>query len=486
MSAGKTEAFVAAPSGRALAGFAGWTALARIVAQGAQFAGFVFAARVLGPADFGLFSLVLVSSTLLMVVASAGWYERLLSTEGERPFLHAISLIAGATSGLLILLGGFVASSAFGIPEIAQLCVFFAISMPLLTIGRLHGAVLVADNRIGRNAFVQIAMELAALVALIVALQEGMGLLSLGVSKLVHAVVGWGLAVWSTRWFAMAVPNRDQLADILRFSRNMLAGSLTFFLQENLSILLIGAFLGPAGAGLYRAGARVAGAVAEVLGEATRMIAWTTLRAARAEGDGPEVFITPVLKLIGYVAIFTLPAFVGLIIVAQDLTHVLLGPEWLPTAWVIALLALRRIPLSVENIAFPLLILRDAASMVPKIALASASVSVLALVVAAPHGLIWAAAGQLAAGLAIAPLNFWVLIHYAKLGWRGTLSATAPALLGLSALFGTTFMVQSVFFTDSEASYLRLVTTVFSGSAIYCISIFVFMKIMKTRAKTFI
>lgn len=94
-----------ASNGQALTSFVGWINLARLVAQRAQSAGLTLAARVLSPADFGLFALVLFYATRVMALASAGWYERLLSVEGECPFLHVISLIVGAAVGLFVCPG---------------------------------------------------------------------------------------------------------------------------------------------------------------------------------------------------------------------------------------------------------------------------------------------------------------------------------------------------------------------------------------------
>lgn len=457
--------------GRALFGEAGGTALARVVAQGAQFAGFVAAARVLGPADFGLFALVLVASTLLLVIASAGWSERLLSFDGERSFLHSIALIGGLCAGLAILAGGYGARVLFDEPAILQLCAFFAVSMPLLGLGNFHGAILLADGRIGRSVLIQIFMELSGLVALLIALHEGLGVLALGVSKVVYSVVGVALAMASTRWLSMALPDRARLAEMLRFTRNLLVSGLTYFLQENASVLLIGAFLGPVGAGLYRAGARVVGAVAEVLGEVTRMLAWTNLRAARRENgdERPEAVAAAALNLIGIAAALALPAFIGLAFVAQDLALVLLGSEWLPSAWVIALLALRRLLLSADPILSPLLVLGGAAPLTAKLALAAAGASLLALVLAAPHGLFWAAAGQLAAGAAVAPLHVWVLNRHAGVGGAAIVKATAPALIGVAAM--AVLLVGGDRLLDGHAMQAghRLAAAVCAGGLVYVV-----------------
>lgn len=419
--------------GGTLAKLAGWTMTARVVAQFTQFAGFVIAARFLGPADFGLFSLVYLFTMLLTLLAGSGWRELLLTHDREGDAAQFLALALGGAAGLLFGLGGTAFSKLSG-TDVAALCWLLGLAIPLLCVTTVQGGRLLAEGRARQLAVVQILGEVAALGALVVSLTGGMGLLALGISKLALACVGLLTAVLSTRWLGSRVPRGVEVRGMVRFTGAIMMSRLISFGQENMSLLLVGVFLGPAGAGLYRGGARLAGALTEVLSETMRIVGWSAFRQAREAGHETsgtgraEQMRAPAIRLLSVLLLVSVPAFVGLAVLAPLMIATLLGPEWSAAAGVLSLLALRRMLTLPQSVLEPVLSLTGAVRIVPRLNAINAAASLLLLLLLVPRGILAVAAGQAIAGvLSLAP-TLWALRRYANVTVPALMRAIWPAL----------------------------------------------------------
>ena len=73
----------------------------RLVAQAAQFAVFIVAARILGPAEFGVFALASAVAFLFFRGAEAGWAPFIMSHDGDVSVPLQVLFIAIVT-GILV------------------------------------------------------------------------------------------------------------------------------------------------------------------------------------------------------------------------------------------------------------------------------------------------------------------------------------------------------------------------------------------------
>lgn len=460
---------------------AGWTMIARVVAQAAQFSGFVIAARFLGPADFGLFSLVYLFTTILTLVASAGWRELLLTHDREGDAAQFLALLFGCVAGLLFCLGGTVFADLSEMP-VGLLCWLLGIAIAPTCVTTVQSGRLIAEGRAARLAQTQIVSEFAALSALVVSLFAGAGLLSLGISKLVYAVFALSTTMFATRWFGMRIPDRGEFRNMVRFTGSILMSRMIFFSQENASLLLVGVFLGPAGAGLYRAGARIAGALAEVLAQTLQIVGWTAFRQAREEaGSDPDTthatyLKKPTIEILTVLLLVSLPAFLGLAMLAPLVIATLLGPEWKPAAAVLAMLSVRRFLIQPQSVLEPILSIIGAVRIVPRIAAINAGISLLFLVFTARHGLVPAAVGQAVAGMISVPVSFWALRTYAGVTIPALLRELWPGLIATALMLGAIALAMvSLEAWIAPSPWIQLLVCTLVGSVAYIVPIYLLM-----------
>ena len=255
----------------------GIVAIAKVVLGNGSYVALGFLANVisangLSPADFGLVSIALATLNVLQEVCGNGLDQgmvRLAAPHVENNPGHAAGyyraalqiklLINGLVALLLYLLSGILATRIFETPEIAPMLRW--VSLGLMgaclynyTLARVQAeerfnlyAILRASNNIGKIALLGAIWALglfspdSVLAAWMGAFFIGY-LLSLSLGATRHSPKTRAYSVDTTYW-----------ADIIRFSKWVIASSFLFSLYSRVDILILSRFADAAGIGQYAA-----------------------------------------------------------------------------------------------------------------------------------------------------------------------------------------------------------------------------------------
>ena len=383
---------------------AGGLAFARIAAQAMQFGLFLYAARVLSTADFGVFSLAYTIIVGLTVLAEAGWREWVLCARDPRQIDEAggAALITGAVivlAGLGLLAAGRLLAINPALIMVGGLLLPWIVARPLVCV---QMGVLTRAARLSHIAVVQTACELAGLITGVALLHRGAGLAALAWAKL--ALLGVELAGYTiaARRLGLALPRRDAMRHMARFSLHITSARVLTYWQGNMTTLVIGAAFPPALVGLYRAAMRLAGMAQEVIREPARMVGWSWLRTAH----DPDHAATAGLGLQAAAHRFLdLAVTVGsglLVVLALESDSVvclLLGARWGDAAVLVALLALGTVARLPQALAEPLFPLLGKAWLTRHLALLTAGAGLACFMIALPFGLTMVALADMVAAL---------------------------------------------------------------------------------------
>jgi O-antigen/teichoic acid export membrane protein len=474
-----------AERGSTLAGSIGSLGFARIWAQAVQFAGFILAARLLGPEAFGIYALVYLACAFLTLAAALGWAEYAIAHEEDREAALLVAQTIGAVAGVILAVGGAVADRIFDAGgDVALLSLLLAIFIPLRATGALIGSQLIAQNRVVRVAQAQMFSETVGFAIVAACLISGQGILSLAYAKIGQELSGIAFCLTFTGWFRGRLPTRAQLQRMARFAWRMQIGGVAHFAQENIVTLLIGTFFGAAGAGIYRAGARMTSAATEVLAEPMRAISWVSFKRAESE---EELRQRVLLVLTGFLS-FGAAAFTGLALIAEPLIFLLLGPEWHMAVPIVMLLCIARFLTVATSALHPALAFAEQLHLAPRIAFASAITSVLALLAAAPFGLVAAAGGQVVAGLVTAGLLVWAFHRASGVDPLELLLGLVPAFAACAMMATAVYFIlttgsgeEPAYLPPSAWGALRIGFSVLGGLALFVAT----LMLLSSRAREF-
>jgi lipopolysaccharide exporter len=393
--------------------------------------------RLIQPADFGIIALATSFTQTIDGMLTLGTEEAVIreSAPGRSFYDTAftLNLLRGLSVTVLVAALSWPAARFFADPRLGPVLLFVA-CLPLLdgfaNIGAVdfrrdfafhkEFAIMVLPKLCGIIA----AMTAAALLQSYVAMLVGMGVnrsLRVLMSYVMHpfrpglSLKSWrglaGYSIWT--WLL----------------------SLAVLIRDRCDSLLLGRLLNTASVGFYSVGAEVAALPTTELIEPLGRAAFSGFAAGRQQkADVGDNFV----RLIGSAALLTLPAGVGLSLVAAPLVALAFGPGWQPAVPVLRILSLSFTVMVFGHLSLHLLSAHALLGRLVGITLCGAVVRVALLALLIPHfGLTGAAVAAAVAvvleqALTVATALRRFHVDAATLigrVWRPVLAASAMAAL---------------------------------------------------------
>jgi O-antigen/teichoic acid export membrane protein len=335
-----------APRGGGAMMGSGLVTAGRAAAQLSSLVLLIVAARVLTPAELAAFGLVSITGLVLQHAAETSWFEKISGYRRDAPIPPECFWVAAACGAAASVLGLCIAAGIQLATGSSEHALVMAILSPVAVLGPLvcvQTGVLAREERMAGFGAAGILGETVGLAVGVYGLLNGWNVFALAAHRLttigVVALVAFGLARWlpPVRWRA------NEVADMVRFYGNLVNARAVTFVHTLGVDYLAAIYLGLTTTGYFRAGNRISGSAAEMLNEPARIMAWSILPKTRqgpnAEVEGPKAVASFMLVLLTIAS----PVFVGVMLVAEPLVHVILGPGWETAAVVLAMSAVARL-----------------------------------------------------------------------------------------------------------------------------------------------
>ncbi len=314
--------------------------IAEFVVQAVRLGGFVLLARALSPDQFGVFRVLLVVAVLATLSNDAGLPDALV----QRKEITAAHQATAWWLSMLTALGAAVILY-FAAPWIA-----IAMDMPGLTGGArllcipilLDATTVVPCARLRRKlnfgalAAADVVAEVAFILVALLVLWRGLPAWSLpgGLAArfAVHAVAIWIADPHVPRGW----PTRQAARDFARFSITAWGSRIIYVFSSNADYLLVGRLLGSSALGFYGMAWDLLRFVPDRL---YRVAGRVTFPAFCQLQEDREALAQAYLDFFDYMARVILPIAACAAIAAPEILRTVYGPQWLPSALPMRLLA---------------------------------------------------------------------------------------------------------------------------------------------------
>ena len=235
-----------------------WISLSTAISVGVQALSMIILARMLTPADFGLFAMLMVFAGLLRAVADFGVgnaiIQRQTATQSQLSSMYWLSIAGGVALCALFIAISPLAAAFYHQPAINALAPWIAATFLLAPLGSQFGSLLQRDLRNARIAIIEISANCAGLGTAIWLAWRGTGAL---------ALVGQLLAMSAVRSAMQIVLGRRAWRPDIHFSPAGLRPLLSFsgfqsgerianFIAANADYFVIGRFCGAGALGFYK------------------------------------------------------------------------------------------------------------------------------------------------------------------------------------------------------------------------------------------
>jgi polysaccharide transporter, PST family len=414
-----------------------WKVVSQVFRQGSRVAVAIVLARLLTPHDYGLAAMVLAFSALVIIFSDlalgAALVQRRELSEADRSTVFWVSAAVGVVFTVVGVAVSYPIAAFFGEPEVQPLFAAFSVSFLVTALGTTQTALLSRDMEFRSLELRMMAGTAVGGVVGIWLAVQGYGAWAIIGQQLAIAGVStallWALSPWRPR----LVFSLDTIRDYWRFSGSVFGTRLLFYLNRNADNVLIGRFLGSAALGVYAVAynimlmplSRIAQPVVEVLFPAFSRLQDERRRMAAAWLRGN--------RLIGAI---TIPAMLGLIVVAPEFVRVVLGARWEEAIPVIQLLAWVGLLQSLQRLNSSVLMACDRARTLLWYSVVVLVASLAAFVFGLQWGIVGVAAAYAASSTVVELYYTWLTARVLEISpWAlaRSLSGVIQASLGMLA-----------------------------------------------------
>jgi lipopolysaccharide exporter len=317
----------------------GWMLLFKLLERSLGIVSTLVLVRLLVPADFGVVAMAQSFIVMVQLLGALGFDVALIHDQSASSDHYNTAWTLNAALGLLITLImvglSHPIASFYGKPELVG--VVCALSLVSLVSGLENiGVVAFRKELRFRSEFAfQLSRKLAGIAVTIPLALALRSYWALVIGTLSSCLVGTLISY-------LAHPFRPRLSlakasELLDFSRWLLLGNVIGFVRERSSDFFIGRLAGPAALGVYSVSYEISNLPTT---ELSAPINRALMPGFSKIANDPAALQQTYLQAFSLLVLLTVPAAVGILVLADFLVPVLLGPKWLEAVPLIQLLAI--------------------------------------------------------------------------------------------------------------------------------------------------
>ena len=371
---------------------AGWVVAWRMATRLLGLSSTLVLVRLLPPEDFGLVALAAAFAVTLDVCLAIGVEDQIVRARDPQPALYdtafTLNLLRGLLAGTLLAALAAPAAGFFGDARL------FPIFLALAASAVASGATSIGIAEFRRSLRFDKEFQLQLLPRL-----AGIGV-TVGGAFLLHSHWALVLGILTNRLGVVVMshilsPYRPRLSlaawrELAGVSGWAWAIGLAAVLRDRADSLVIGRLLGPARLGVYAVGVEVAVLPTSEMVDPICRACMPGFAAALRGGD-PGALREAWLRIVALMALLTLPAGVGISLVAGPVVALGFGPLWADAAPIVAILGIACTVMLFGNVSAALLNARAMLRTILVLTLAAAALRLgLLAVLIPPYGLVGA------------------------------------------------------------------------------------------------
>ncbi|GGM97862.1 lipopolysaccharide biosynthesis protein [Shewanella xiamenensis] len=447
---------------KALSGLV-WSASDKLITQFGYFAVTLYIAKQIGPEAFGLIGMLTIFMLLTESVISNGFSQALVQrskqlTEADASTVFYINLVWGVFIYAVLFVTAPLIAQFYQKPELVDIArwLFLIVIINSLTVVVRAKLTIKVDFK-SQAISGLFATLLSAPIAIHLA-QQGYSYWSFVWLLLIKAVV-LNISLWCfSRWYPQAIFSKDSFYRLFKFGSNLMLAGFIATLVNNLYIALIGRYFNAANVGYFTQATNITNFLSQFISSTLQGVTYPILTSVK---EDREKLIRIYKQLITATCLISLPALVGFCAVAEDFVLLFLDEEWLSAVPVIQLLCIARMITPISAINMNILNAVGRSDLFLKIDLSKLPMTLTALYIAIPYGIIGIAWGMLVTSL----VSFFINAYYP--GKLFSFGATKQLNICVKIFISTIVMYSVVIFINLDSLAISLILKILIGIIVY-------------------
>lgn len=336
---GTAEKLDRATLDRSLVRGVAWMGGIKWVTQIATWLSTLVVARLLSPEDYGLIGMAAVYLGLLTTLSEAGFGTTVIAMRELRgrslAQLHGLAALVGVTGFLLSCILAEPIAAFFDTPALRWVVIALSVNFMVMSLRTVPQAALQRELRFARVAAMDGANSIVTATTAVILAFAGLRYWALVIATIAGSVVATTIA-FASHPIAFRRPDFHELRGALRVSRDIIIGSLAWYVFQSGDFFVAGKMLGAAALGAYTFAWNLAYSVVE---KVTGLLTGVTSSIFSAAKHDSALLARYLTQITGALALVLLPATAGVALVAGDLLAVV-GDKWQPAVVPLRLLVL--------------------------------------------------------------------------------------------------------------------------------------------------
>ena len=296
-----------------------------------QLAGMAVLARLLLPADFGVFGKTVALTGFITVLRSGGLslatVQRAEITQAQVSTLFWLNFALGLAAAMLLAGLSPLMAWFYRDPRVLWLAVALAGSIVIDSLSIQHAALMQRQMRFGRIGSVTVAARIVGFLAAVYSAWLGAGYWALAVQQFATSLTMLVLMVWSCRWLP-GLPRRGSgVRPMVSLGANQTGFGILNFANRNMDNILIGRFVSDIALGFYSQAYRL---LLMPVQQVNAPISSVMIPALSRLQDQPERFARVYYLALAAVTFLGMPVICFLLVDARSVILIVLGRQWLP------------------------------------------------------------------------------------------------------------------------------------------------------------
>lgn len=451
-----------------------WNATAKWVTQILSWGSTIVVARLLTPKDYGLVGMAGLYLSLASLISQVGVADAILTlrdlTRRQIAELNTVALLFGVVLvGVSYGVAGPLATF-FSAPPLRLIVIVVSFNCVFNSLQAVPSALLRKELRFKLLSIFETIRTLIQILATI-----GLAFWGFTYWSLVYGVVAGSCVTMLLMLFArphpFAWPSFRALHRELRFSAHVMSSSASWYVYSNADFLVAGRVLGEAPLGYYTMAWTLSSAPIEKIGNLITNVTPAFFAAVQHDLAELRRYVLRLTEVLSYI---TVPASIGIALLADLIVPVVLGPKWIGVIGPLRLLGIFVAYRSLNTIITRVLTAIGDTSFVMWTTLAAAVIMPASFVV----GSRWGTNGIAAAWVVMYPVItipvYWRMFRRIGMTAGEYISSVLPAVN--ASLLMTAAVLFSRWTTSALSSPARLALLVIAGALTYAAALLAFYR----------
>jgi O-antigen/teichoic acid export membrane protein len=318
-----------------------WSAMERFGAQGIQFVFGILVTRILLPADYGLFAMILIFMAIGQTLVDSGFGSSLIwkkePTEADYSTVFYFNISISFFLYLLFFFLAPVIARFYNEPQLTSLIRVLCLNFIILSFSLIQQVVLQKKVDFKLLAFINVAGSLiAGIIALYLAL-KGFGPWALVIQILAKSFITTFLLWIFNKWRPLFAFDFESLKELFGYGSKLTAASLIYTVFQYFYFNVIGKLFPVASLGFYTRAVQLQEFPVKTIGSVFNRVVFPIFSTIQNDNERLQNAVRKTLKTMVF---FTFPILFGLIAVSDQLIEVALTEKWLPASGYFKLLCL--------------------------------------------------------------------------------------------------------------------------------------------------